>query len=425
MTMQRRDFLKLSAACGLSLVAPMSVSSIARAEEADYGYDGPLWIFINATGGWDPTMLWDPKGGSINPFSTADIAQVGAFDVAPFTEVVNFTTKYQEQLTVINGVDVQTLNHGPGRRHTWSGQLGAGYPASGAVMAGALNPHVPMSFLADGMSYENTMDLVQATRPNQADLGFVNYLGNPTWIDEQGNGRYHSDSVAEIIAAKRLERLDALRVANSLPRVERSMGALHMARLGKSKLKELADTLTAINTNGDPLKAGGQLAVAAYQAGLAVSCSLAIDGFDTHNNHDVLQRARLGKLLEGIDFIMNYAVSKGLGDKVVFVVGSDFARTPAYNGGNGKDHWAYTSMFTLGTPTGGQRVVGATTDSQGITRVKPGTLEVVDDGYGGDSVRIRPAHVHAGLRKLAGIETHDISSQYPMEGGDIGIFADV
>ena len=54
------------------------------------------------------------------------------------------------------------------------------------------------------------------------------------------------------------------------------------------------------------------------------------------------------RLLEGVDFLMEEIERQGLTDKVIVMIGSDFARTPWYNDGNGKDHWSITSMMLMG-----------------------------------------------------------------------------
>ena len=69
--MNRRDFLKASAMAGLAVASPLPFMKMARAEELGT-YDGPLFITINATGGWDPTMVCDPKGNGINGSFTPD-----------------------------------------------------------------------------------------------------------------------------------------------------------------------------------------------------------------------------------------------------------------------------------------------------------------------------------------------------------------
>ena len=91
-----------------------------------------------------------------------------------------------------------------------------------------------------------------------------------------------------------------------------------------------------------------------------IFCS--IGGFDTHGNHDGAHLPQMGNLLLGVDLIAQEIAKAGLTDKVVIAVGSDFGRTPAYNAGNGKDHWNITSMMFIGPGITGNRVVGGTDD---------------------------------------------------------------
>ena len=55
--MDRRDFMKLCGAAGLAVMAP---GGGAFAQDAPT--DDRFWVFVHATGGWDPTSLCDPKG---------------------------------------------------------------------------------------------------------------------------------------------------------------------------------------------------------------------------------------------------------------------------------------------------------------------------------------------------------------------------
>ena len=54
--MQRRRFLQAAAAAGLALTAPSIVSRASAGEP----FAGPFWILVHASGGWDPTLMFDP-----------------------------------------------------------------------------------------------------------------------------------------------------------------------------------------------------------------------------------------------------------------------------------------------------------------------------------------------------------------------------
>src|SRR5262245_41793695 len=79
--MDRRRFLKLSAALGLGVSLPAVVrDSRAQSER----FDGPYLALVHAAGGWDPRFLFDPVGrGDQNRLYDAP-ASVGNIPCADF-----------------------------------------------------------------------------------------------------------------------------------------------------------------------------------------------------------------------------------------------------------------------------------------------------------------------------------------------------
>jgi len=385
---------------------------MARAEENSV-YEGPLWITINASGGWDPTMLCDPKGGSINSFSTDEIQSIGPFKCPPINFVTEFFNKYKGQLTVINGLDTQTNAHEPGRRHVWSGTLSEGYPTMAALIAGVHAPAAPMAFISDG-GYENTAGVVGATRADDKKLDILKLIANPNFIDAEGTNLYHDAEIGDMIQKTRMARLQGLKENQRLPRLQASMGSLYTARLGQKQLRKLTKHLGNVDTGESRLIQQARLSLAAYQAGLCVGAHLSTGGFDTHSDHDNRQSTAMQRLINGVDFIMTEAENRGIQDQIVVVVSSEFSRTPGYNSNNGKDHWPYTSMFLMapGRVSGG-RVIGATDDQQNAMRIKTDSLEVVgDDDMSG--VRIQPSMVQHALRQVAGIDQATLSNAFAL-----------
>ncbi|MCH7989343.1 MAG: DUF1501 domain-containing protein, partial [Planctomycetes bacterium] len=90
------------------------------------------------------------------------------------------------------------------------------------------------------------------------------------------------------------------------------------------------------------------------------------------------------------------------------------ARTPKYNNNNGKDHWSIGSIMFMGRGIRGNRVVGATDENQFLVPIDPQSLSTDTE----NGIRVRPEHIHAALRSLAGIATHDFSKQFPLKVPD-------
>lgn len=413
--MDRRDFIKLAGATGLVLASPLPYGD-AKAQEA---YDGPFFIFVGASGGWDPTSFADPKGyksdpqeaGVMNrPFAQGDILTEGNISYAPVGFYGEFVRKHYQRMLVLNGVDTQTNGHDSGRRHVASGNLNEGFPAFGALVAGAYGKGLPMSFITNGF-YDSTAGTAPRTR-----VGNINAFARIAEYNafNPGDERYYHtlDTMKRIEDAQR-SRLEAMKSVQKLPKLEQSIGTLHLARSSENILNRLLETLDQDNRPDGQIQRQAQLAIAAYKAGACVSAVLSIGGFDTHGNHDASHLPRLDQLWQGVDYIWDEAERQGIADRVVVVVGSDFGRTPGYNDGNGKDHWSVTSMILMGAGIRGNRTLGSTTYEHQIIPVNPSTLQSDPNG-----IRVHPGHVHWSLRKLAGIDQSELTAAFPLDVGE-------
>ncbi len=257
-----------------------------------------------------------------------------------------------------------------------------------------------MAYITNG-GYDFTNGVVGATRTGN--LGSIIEVAYPNRMDAQQaeSQTFHADRTSQFIQAARQARFDAANKAQRLPRIKAAMNRLYTARLGQNELAQLTAFLPAELEEG--MAGQAQLAFAAFQAGLCVSANLsAPGGYDTHGDSDVAQTANLVQFLPQLGRVLELAELAGIRDRVAIVVGSDFGRTPGYNDGNGKDHWAITSMMVMGWVNGrkitGNRVVGVTDDGHTPIPLDPVTLQP------GGSVRITPGIVHRELRKLAGVD---------------------
>lgn len=404
--MKRRTFLKAAAAAGLTVVSPLA-SREAKAQATGL-HAGPFFMFIQADGGWDPTHLCDPKGDveGMNRYPTDAIGMAGNIAYAPVDNHQAFFEKHNQRLMVVNGIDMSTNGHEQGRRYTWSGKLNEGNPSLAAMIAAKLNPALPMAYITNG-GYDETNGIVGATRAERVDT--IPKIAYTNRINPNNENTFHSDFAAERIKAASDARLEARMAATKLSRRRKAMDALHTARLGEAELKEVLQYLPEDLNNNNGLINQAQVALAAFKAGLGVSVTMRMGGFDTHNDHDNRHIPRLGRILEALDFIFDEAERMQIVDQLFVGVGSDFGRTPGYNGNNGKDHWSINSMMLMGHGVPGNTVIGETDPRHRPMSINPDTLETDENG-----IRIRPEHVHAAIRRLAGVERSPLALQFPV-----------
>lgn len=428
--MQRRNWIKMGAALGAAAALPW----LSRPTAAQGGaYPGPYWIFVTANGGWDPRFLFDPtlqvqqnriyteigKTGNIS-FAPIDATpdefglELTEGEALPYLNPERFLQRFGKRLTVLNGVDTSTNNHDSGQMAFTSGSIQDGLPAIGALLAGTYGLTQPLPFLSFG-GYDKTYDVAPLSRIQSTgilrDLAAPNIL-NPS---DANSVSYHRPDVYDRIRQAQSERLEELIADQRLPKLVSAMKGLREARVTDRELSAL-QMPTLIDLPGNLARAenlvrAGQLALESFRAGLSVACNLSIGGFDTHGNHDVDQRRSLIQLLTGVGALIDEIDRLELTNKVYVVVGSDFGRTPHYNGDGtnaGKDHWPVTSTFILGPGIEGDRVIGATNDKQEALLVDPATLKV-----GSSGVKLTPTRIHVALRKLAGVSP-DLERAFPL-----------
>ncbi|MEK9711354.1 MAG: DUF1501 domain-containing protein [Thalassolituus sp.] len=450
--MKRRNFLQLMAAAGLTAQAPLWAPKVHAAAPDKF------LIVVNASGGWDPTSLCDPKGlnnaypeetdryeGSTNSVDIDNNKVFGQIRWSAIPEGVsndetirqrindqfdNFFTTYGNRLTVINGIDTGTNNHDTGNRFVWSGRGETGYPSLAAYYAAAVSPTLPMAYISNG-GYDFTDSLVARARASSA--GFVSDVADPNYADANDGFLFRThdrstDLYTRVTAAQEA-RIQRQLSNEQLPLRRKQLQQLLGIRNTDSNLGELTVVLEDIQANvdrdlnwnagrGNSLKSQAEVVVAAMAAGLTASANLNFGSFDTHGNHDSNAYPGLGDLLEGVHFLMVALEYAGIADRTTVVLGSDFGRTPYYNSGNGKDHWPVTSMLVLTPEQTGGRVFGASTNEFMAQPVNLTTGQPDENG-----VVLTPEHVNREIRRLMGVGGSTLAASYPINVDDFSIFA--
>lgn len=428
--MKRRNWMKMSAVLGASAAVPwLSRPTAAQSN----GYPGPYWIFITASGGWDPRFLFDPTLEVEQNRLYTEIGKVGNISFAPidatpdefglellegealpYLNPERFLGKFGSRLTVLNGVDTSTNNHDAGQMAFTSGSLQDGLPALGALLAGTYGVAEPLPFISFG-GYDKTYDVAPLSRIQST--GILRDLASPNVLNpnDEDPRYFHRSDVYKRIRDAQNERIEEMLATQRLPKLSNALLGLKEARVTDQELAALqVPTLIDLPGNlggAENLVRSGQLALESFRAGLSVACNLSIGGFDTHGNHDNDQRRNLIQLLTGFGGLLDEIDRLGLTDKVYVVVGSDFGRTPHYNGegdGAGKDHWPVTSTLVVGPKVEGNRVIGATNAKQEGLSLDPSSLKA-----GSSGTKLTPTQIQAALRKLAGIDP-ELEKAFPL-----------
>ena len=417
--MKRRTFVKGLLAAGAGAVAGFQ---LPLANAADY--DGKLFIFVQADGGWDPTSFCDPKANTpgekvINHWAeTGDVRQTGNLFYADFGNNGEFFEKYHQRMLVVNGVDAQTNSHSAGIVHNWSGRSSEGYPSMTALLAAHHAPGLSLSYLSFG-GFSHTAGLTTYTRVGGADL--IRNIATPVARGDHSRSYIHP---ADWETLKTFREANLARLAAAphlLPRAARNR-RLYAAALSPEATEGLKayaallppeDELEQPEEFGDyhsSLRRQAQLTILAFKARVAVSADLYLGGFDTHANHDPDHKWLLENLTDSVDFLWEFAEIHGVADRLVVVMGSDFGRTNHYNVDAGKDHWPIGSFVVMEkNQPWTNRVVGETDALHFAHKIHPVTLRR-DDANG---TIIYPKHIHKALRRYLGIENSLSAQRFP------------
>lgn len=416
--MYRRDFLKLCGAAGLGFAAPVSLPSLATAESASdsSGYDGPYYVVFNASGGWDTTYLMDPKGvNEINRlYKEDDILTQGSHRFAPIADHIEggmsteaFFKKYGNELLVFNGLDYSVNNHSPCSRYMATGKLDSlAYPTFAALVAACKGPAAPLAFLTFGQ-YSATGNLVPMARVPY--LNSLNMLANADSVHGVAQHPYHDDFVTDRIERALREQSESQISSVRLPRTERAQSMLYAAQLNSKALQRVTPFVPKTSPKAR-LAQQADISLASFKAGVCVSANLSIGQFDSHNNNDRDQMKLIPELLAGIDYLLTRAEELKIREKMVVIMQSEMGRTPTYNKGDGKDHWSIGSLMFMGQGIRGDRTLGATDEKQFLIPLDSQSLSLDQE----KGTRVRPEHIHDSLQRLAGIDKHAFSQQFPL-----------
>ena len=443
--MNRRDFLKICAGTGALAMMP-------RIGRGTPNTNDPLWINIQATGGWDSALVGDPKPGLRTKGLMRDIYVYGApilgangqptvgqgtihgatalqtrmtpgggITYSAFADLHGdpanpnypykcFFPTYYDRVTLFCGIETGTLNHEVGIRYCASGSNNQGFPCFATQVAYVRGSDRPLAFMNLG-GYAETAGLIAATPLVGAALPNLARLVAPNDLSGDNNGTDYivTPQALSLVQQAHARRTGRLRDKLLLPEQRRGIDSLTAAESGQS-------ALTALQFNGSDQSQKNvvQVGIDAFRQGMAVSMNIPVGGFDTHGDNEQGQALALFELFETIKLIINETEAPSNGKTpvpAVVVVTSDFGRSPYYRNA-GTDHWPVTSMMVvqnkqalaLGLAIPTNRVIGGTSNGDENQALRSAKVDPKNFNVDPNGVTMTPGHVMRALRRLAKID---------------------
>ncbi len=383
----RRTFLKVLAAGAASAVAGLptidSLADVAARNESEF------FVFIIAQGAWDVTLWSDPRNelkGIIHPASTenTDTAPLKRWIDAPleggfktfelirppgsnlvFGPGIGDLVDMVDRITVINGLEMNTVAHPDGQLYSTTGR----HPQGGRVAASSVD-----TILSNELGREQLFPTVSVRFPSAYVGESLDRRVVPLAIDDVGSisrtlsrdHAYDADPERDRVTAMLSEEARDLAKRSTYPDVLQGMD-LQYQGLRKMLSSNLQDVFSANGlkkahpeldyrarfTGGPAVNAA--FALEAIKRNVVRCMSFAIGGFDTHFNNyrgqAQLQQETFGliaSLLKALD-ATPHPTRQGakLSEHTHILVVSDFCRTPQINLGMGRDHYPNNSALVI------------------------------------------------------------------------------
>ncbi|MGZ3774550.1 MAG: DUF1501 domain-containing protein [Pseudobdellovibrionaceae bacterium] len=326
--MQRRQFLKsLSAGFGVMSLTSL-FPSLSFAVDGDG--DGPFFVMLSAANGWDTSLAMAPWTADERPqesdyfleYRKEDLIKTSYGFVGPAMAPLG---KYLENIRIINGVFMNATEVG----HT-SPQL---YAMTGNGQGALSTLPAEIDFRINKMPF-GTVSSGQIINSGKA----LNVISSASLLNmNAGSG----DSL--IVSASQKDT-DITRAKLSLIRNNERINSF---------LQILADLKSK-----NPVIQDIDAAMAAFASGLSKTAFIDLNSYalDTHSAHPGNHKKNLTEVFEKFatllkkfdEFTLNGKSS--LLSKTTFILVSEFTRTPALNGSQGKDHNPQANSFVVMGP---------------------------------------------------------------------------
>jgi hypothetical protein len=348
----RRTFLQVGMVGGIGLTLGDFFRMQAGAAEPTAATKGPkaeACIHIYMPGGMAHQESWDPKPYAPIEYR-GDMTQIQTkIEGAVFNECLPKTAAIADKITVARGMTHGEAAHERGTHNMFTGYRPSPalvFPSMGSVISHELGvknnlppyvavPNIVTNFAQSG--YLSSAFGPFALGSDPADGGFkVQDLALPGGVTAErfGSRRTMLDAVNTHFAKK--EKSDNLDAMDTF--YQRAYGLIS---------SEKARTAFDINAEDAKLRdaygrnAAGQRLIMArrlVEAGVRF-VTVHYGGWDFHNQITANTRSQLPPFDQAFAALITDLSSRGMLDKTLVMVSSEFGRTPKINGNAGRDHW--------------------------------------------------------------------------------------
>ncbi|NTX06129.1 DUF1501 domain-containing protein [Myxococcus sp. CA040A] len=439
---ERRTFLKAAAGfMGSTLLGGLPFRSFAQA--ASLAPADRCFVFVYFNGGWDQLLAFDPKDpDEFTPDRAAETrilpgynlindARFSAIPLRPeksgvgrsnidFGPAVGDLSKHFDRMTVVRGINMNTLGHEVGYRYFLTGKMPIGSAARGSSTAteivGQMKPRVPISNIAFNVEsyndrypgYANALrvsrkdDLLLTLKPSsqlldsEIEKQLVDFRGQPITCEEaaygaRGVGTTYQNSRDQMqqVMAQRLE--ESFKFDAKTP----EMAAVR-AHYG------LPD-----NGNYDTEAGRAAMVATALKKGIAQCLTINLTGgldthFGTQLTHANNQRRGFDALSDLVDDLIDtpHPAGDSFMDHTTIMVFSEFSRTPLINSAGGRDHHISNSCMLMGAGVKHNYVFG----KSGDIGMSPGTFDLRTGAIDPRGENIFPEHIIATVLASAGLD---------------------
>lgn len=335
-------------------------------------------IVVLVYGGWDVTYTLDPKPGlttiDVPAGKRETVSGIPLFTDASRPTSRAFFEQHGELVTVVNGIQVQSINHPDCTKRILTGTASETSPDMGAIVGFEHGKDLPAPYLVLGpTAYTGQYGAISARTGTLTQVvGLMDSARDyPNAIDPMFTRFDPNKNEAKLIekyVRARAERERATRGQRgyNARRVDDFVQSLDRGETFKGFAGAFGDELSFTLD----LRVQIDVTLRAFEEGLSRSSHLeqTFAQWDTHTGNEY-QSVLAEDLYDALGLLATELKSRPgsksgskMIDETVVAVVSEMSRTPKLNEAGGKDHWPVTSALFFGGGIRGGRSLGSSGD---------------------------------------------------------------